>query len=109
MVVEIIFLIDIFDLMWYQHFNEEGARSRKTSALVVLDSGCGGNSGPAQGESQPSGKRCPGRGDDPLIAFISIMQSSGTHTTRRAPDFGRPNGRVGRRAERRIWTLAERS
>jgi hypothetical protein len=46
MVVEIIFLIDIFDLMWYQHFNEEGARSRKTSALVVLDSVCGGKSGP---------------------------------------------------------------
>jgi hypothetical protein len=46
MVVEIIFLIDIFDLMWYQHFNEEGARSRKTSALVVLDSGCGAIPGP---------------------------------------------------------------
>jgi hypothetical protein len=51
MVVEIIFLIDIFDLMWYQHFNEEGARSRKTSALVVLDSVCRGKSGPHKRES----------------------------------------------------------
>jgi hypothetical protein len=43
MVAEIIFRIDIFDLMWYQHVNEEGARFRETSGLVVLDSVRGGN------------------------------------------------------------------
>ena len=34
MVAEIIFHINIFDLMWYQHVNEGGAWSGKTSALT---------------------------------------------------------------------------